>query len=60
MSEAAIDKGLVLRAQEGDQRAFEALVMKYQTRVKKLVARFVRSADVMFNQYVNMLFSCIL
>ncbi|RTZ62453.1 MAG: RNA polymerase sigma factor RpoE [Gammaproteobacteria bacterium] len=46
MSEAAIDKGLVLRAQEGDQRAFEALVMKYQTRVKKLVARFVRPADV--------------
>lgn len=37
---------LVQRAVAGDQRAFELLVIKYQRRVARLVARMVRDADL--------------
>jgi RNA polymerase sigma-70 factor (ECF subfamily) len=41
------DLGLVRLAQGGDKRAFEALVVKYQRRIARHVARYVRrSADV--------------
>ena len=45
MSEDPVDDQLVLRAQEGDQRAFELLVRKYQFKIIQLVSRMVGDAD---------------
>jgi RNA polymerase sigma-70 factor (ECF subfamily) len=42
MSERDIDQQLVLRAQRGDKRAFELLVEKYQRKLGRLLARFIR------------------
>ena len=42
MSERSIDQKLVARVQKGDKAAFDMLVRKYQHKVAKLVARFVR------------------
>ncbi|KAA6185760.1 RNA polymerase sigma factor RpoE [Thiohalocapsa marina] len=42
MSEREIDQALVERAQGGDRRAFDLLVLKYQQRVAKLIARYIR------------------
>ena len=45
--ERSIDQALVERVQQGDKKAFDLLVLKYQSRVSKLVARFLRNpADV--------------
>ena len=43
MSEREIDQELVTRVQQGDKKAFDLLVLKYQLRVSKLVARFLRN-----------------
>ena len=40
------DALLVERAVAGDQRAFELLVIKYQTRIQRLIARMVRDVDL--------------
>lgn len=40
------DLALVRSAQAGQQRAFEMLVVKYQRRIERLIARFVRDADL--------------
>ena len=40
------DAQLVERVQRGDQRAFEMLVVKYQRRIERLIARMVRDADL--------------
>lgn len=40
------DAALVERAQRGDQRAFEMLVIKYQTRVQRLISRMLRDKDL--------------
>lgn len=40
-----IDEQLVVRAQKGDQRAFELLVRKYQNKIIQLVGRLVGDAD---------------
>ncbi len=46
-SEKNADQALVERVQNGDSRAFDLLVQKYQVRIAKLIARFVRNpADV--------------
>ena len=46
-TEKNVDQALVERVQNGDNRAFDLLVQKYQNRISKLIARFVRnSADV--------------
>jgi RNA polymerase sigma-70 factor (ECF subfamily) len=46
-TEKTVDQALVERVQNGDSRAFDLLVQKYQTRIAKLIARFVRNpADV--------------
>lgn len=45
MSDRDIDQVLVERAQQGDSRAFDALVIKYQQRVIQLVSRLVNDAD---------------
>jgi RNA polymerase sigma-70 factor, ECF subfamily len=42
MSERSIDQKLVARVQKGDKPAFDLLVRKYQHKVAKLVARYVR------------------
>ena len=39
------DRLLVERTQKGDLRAFDLLVLKYQSRVMHVVMRFVRDAD---------------
>ena len=44
MSERALDQQLVERAQRGDKRAFELLVLKYQRKLGRLLSRFVRDA----------------
>ena len=43
---ADADALLVERAQRGDTRAYELLVIKYQRRVERLIARMVRDADL--------------
>jgi RNA polymerase sigma-70 factor (ECF subfamily) len=45
MSERQIDQALVERVQQGDKRAFDILVLKYQSRVINLIGRFVRNSD---------------
>ena len=45
MSEREVDQALVERVQNGDKRAFDVLVQKYQHRIIKLIARFVRNSD---------------
>lgn len=42
ISERELDQELVLRAQNGDQRAFELLVVKYQRRIARLLSRMIR------------------
>ncbi|MDR3300753.1 MAG: RNA polymerase sigma factor RpoE [Candidatus Accumulibacter sp.] len=42
MDDREIDQILVERAQEGDQRAFEQLVEKYQRKLGRLLSRFIR------------------
>jgi len=42
MSERDVDHQLVVRAQRGDKRAFELLVEKYQRKLGRLLARFIR------------------
>jgi RNA polymerase sigma-70 factor, ECF subfamily len=42
MSEREIDQQLVVRAQRGDKRAFDLLVEKYQRKLGRLLARFIR------------------
>ena len=47
MAEKEADAELVRLAQAGDERAFQALVVKYQRRIARHVARYVRrAADV--------------
>jgi RNA polymerase sigma-70 factor (ECF subfamily) len=46
MSEGDVDALLVQRAQQGEQRAFEMLVIKYQRRIGRLIGRMVRDADL--------------
>ncbi len=40
--EREVDQELVERAQKGDKRAFEVLVMKYQRKLARLLSRMVR------------------
>ena len=44
MSEREIDQVLVERAQQGDKRAFDTLVSKYQRKLSRLISRFIRDA----------------
>lgn len=41
-----VDTELVQRAAAGDDRAFEALFLKYQRRVERLIGRMVRDVDL--------------
>lgn len=42
MSERTADQELVVRAQNGDKRAFDLLVLKYQQKVANLISRYIR------------------
>jgi RNA polymerase sigma-70 factor, ECF subfamily len=42
MSERTADQELVARAQQGDKRAFDLLVLKYQQKVANLISRYIR------------------
>lgn len=42
MSDREVDQQLVERAQAGDKKAFELLVIKYQRKVERLLSRIVR------------------
>ena len=44
MGDREVDQQLVERAQRGDKRAFELLVMKYQRKLGRLLSRMVRDA----------------
>jgi RNA polymerase sigma-70 factor (ECF subfamily) len=46
MSDGDVDALLVQRAQSGDTRAFEMLVVKYQRRIERLIGRMVRDVDL--------------
>ena len=46
MSAADADALLVERFKQGDVRAFEMLVVKYQRRIERLIARMVRDVDL--------------
>ncbi len=37
-----VDQQLVRRVQQGDKKAFDLLVLKYQHRISGLVSRFIR------------------
>jgi RNA polymerase sigma-70 factor (ECF subfamily) len=45
VSEREVDQALVERAQAGDSRAFDALVLKYQQRVASLIGRYIRDSS---------------
>ena len=45
MSDREVDQQLVVRAQAGDKRAFELLVIKYQRKVERLLSRIIRNQD---------------
>jgi RNA polymerase sigma-70 factor (ECF subfamily) len=44
VNEREVDRLLVERVQQGDKRAFELLVAKYQRKINRLVSRLVRDA----------------
>lgn len=47
--DAQSDALLVERVKQGDQRAFELLVIKYQRRIERLIGRIVRDSDLVFD-----------
>jgi RNA polymerase sigma-70 factor (ECF subfamily) len=46
MNAADADALLIERVKQGDVRAFEMLVVKYQRRIERLIGRMVRDADL--------------
>ncbi|MEY6432235.1 RNA polymerase sigma factor RpoE [Thioalkalicoccus limnaeus] len=44
MSDRQVDQELVARAQLGDKRAFDLLVLKYQQKVGSLIGRYIRDS----------------
>ena len=45
MGDREVDHKLVERAQRGDKKAFELLVVKYQRKLARLLSRFIRDAS---------------
>lgn len=45
MGDREVDQQLVERAQHGDKKAFELLVVKYQRKLARLLSRFIRDAS---------------
>ena len=46
MDSPDVDAALVERVKRGDVRAFEMLVVKYQRRIERLIARMIRDTDL--------------
>jgi len=42
MGERQIDQELVIRVQQGDKKAFDLLVLKYQQKIANLISRYIR------------------
>jgi len=42
MGERLIDQELVIRVQQGDKKAFDLLVLKYQQKISNLISRYIR------------------
>ena len=55
--EACLDWALIQRTLAGEQKAYELLVIKYQKRIERLVARMLRDAnqvpDVVQETFIN-------
>jgi RNA polymerase sigma-70 factor (ECF subfamily) len=49
MGENNVDQELVRRVQHGDKKAFDVLVRKYQQKIVKLISRYVRDQDEVFD-----------
>lgn len=47
MTATATDKQLVARVQQGDNRAFDLLVLKYQHKILGLISRYIQDSDEM-------------
>ena len=45
MGDSSADRQLIRRVQQGDKKAFDLLVLKYQHRIINLVSRFVRDPN---------------
>ena len=45
MGDRSADYALVQRVQQGDKRAFDVLVLKYQHKLIKLISRYVRDTS---------------
>jgi RNA polymerase sigma-70 factor, ECF subfamily len=45
MGDREVDRQLVERAQRGDKKAFELLVVKYQRKLGRLLSRFIRDSS---------------
>lgn len=45
MGERGIDQALVEKVQQGDKRAFDVLVLKYQNKIIQLIYRYVHDPD---------------
>jgi len=45
MSDKALDQELVARVQQGDKKAFDLLVLKYQQKVANVVLRYIHDPD---------------
>lgn len=45
MGDREVDRQLVERAQRGDKKAFELLVVKYQRKLARLLSRFIRDSS---------------
>ncbi|MBA1443897.1 MAG: RNA polymerase sigma factor RpoE [Chromatiales bacterium] len=44
MGERQVDQKLVIRVQQGDKKAFDVLVLKYQQKIANLVSRYIRDS----------------
>lgn len=49
IGERLADAALVRRSQQGDKQAFNLLVLKYQLRLEKVIARYVRDPHEVFD-----------
>lgn len=45
MSEKEIDSKLVIKAQNGDKRAFDVLVLKYERKIASIISRLVKNPE---------------
>ena len=62
MGERSVDLELVKRVQQGDKRAFDTLVSKYQHKIVKLISRYVHdpseALDVAQEAFIKLWDNC--